>query len=119
MHRRFRKEELLTNKCFYLGHLYPTILIITLFRATRTLIGSIPVMTFLFSICWIMGMVIFANYADCDPMKLGYISDIDEILPFYVEDKFIKMKGFLGVVMASLFNGAFRYVLNFKLLFAL
>lgn len=53
-------------------------------------------------------MVIYTNYAHCDPKRLGYISDIDEILPFYVEDKFYFLPGFLGLVMASLFNGALR-----------
>lgn len=53
-------------------------------------------------------MVIFASYADCDPLKLGYISKIDEIVPFYVEDKFVFLPGLLGLFMASLFNGALR-----------
>lgn len=70
-------------------------------------------MTILFSLSWVVGMVVFANYADCDPKLLGYISDIDEILPFYVEDKFYFIPGFLGLVMASLFNGALRYVRTF------
>lgn len=70
---------------------------------------NIPFITVLFSLNWIVGMVIFANYADCDPLSLGYITKIDEIVPFYVEDKFSKLPGFLGLVMASLFNGALRY----------
>uniref|UniRef100_A0A1B6DDC7 Sodium/solute symporter n=1 Tax=Clastoptera arizonana TaxID=38151 RepID=A0A1B6DDC7_9HEMI len=81
-------------------------------KVTKTLIGNIPVMTILFSICWFMGMVIFTNYAECDPKKLGYISDIDEILPFYVEDKFYFLPGFLGLVMASLFNGALSLLVS-------
>lgn len=51
-------------------------------------------------------MVIFTNYADCDPFSLGYISKIDEIVPFYVEDKFSNVPGMLGLVMATLFNSA-------------
>lgn len=51
-------------------------------------------------------MVIFANYVDCDPLSLGYISKIDEIVPFYVEDKFSNVPGMLGLVMATLFNSA-------------
>lgn len=60
----------------------------------------------LFSLSWIVGMVIFTNYADCDPLSLGYISKIDEIVPFYVEDKFSNVPGMLGLVMATLFNSA-------------
>ncbi|XP_075224836.1 sodium-coupled monocarboxylate transporter 1 isoform X2 [Lycorma delicatula] len=75
-------------------------------KVYQTLMGNMPVMTVLFSMSWVAGMVIFASYANCDPMKLGYIQDIDEILPFYVEDKFYFLPGFLGLIMASLFNGA-------------
>ncbi|XP_039284983.1 LOW QUALITY PROTEIN: sodium-coupled monocarboxylate transporter 1-like, partial [Nilaparvata lugens] len=75
-------------------------------KVYKTLLGNVPVMTVLFSLSWIVGMVVFASYYDCDPMKLGHISDIDEILPFYIEDKFYFLPGFLGLIMASLFNGA-------------
>lgn len=81
-------------------------------KVTKTLMFNIPVMTVLFSISWIVGMVIYANYAHCDPKRLGYISDIDEILPFYVEDKFYFLPGFLGLVMASLFNGALSLMVS-------
>ncbi|XP_021939076.1 LOW QUALITY PROTEIN: sodium-coupled monocarboxylate transporter 2 [Zootermopsis nevadensis] len=73
---------------------------------TKTLMANIPVITVLFSLSWVAGMVIFASYADCDPLSLGYISKIDEIVPFYVEDKFVFLPGLLGLFMASLFNGA-------------
>ncbi|RZF31964.1 hypothetical protein LSTR_LSTR012434 [Laodelphax striatellus] len=75
-------------------------------KVYKTLLGNVPIMTVLFSLSWIVGMVVFASYADCDPKKLGHISDIDEILPFYIEDKFYFLPGFLGLIMASLFNGA-------------
>jgi len=65
-----------------------------------------PIIVILFSLSWIVGMVIFVNYADCDPLSLGYISKIDEIVPFYVEDKFSNVPGMLGLVMATLFNSA-------------
>lgn len=72
----------------------------------RTMMANMPIITILFSLSWIVGMVIFANYADCDPLSLGYISKIDEIVPFYVEDKFLHVPGMLGLVMATLFNSA-------------
>jgi hypothetical protein len=74
--------------------------------------ANIPVITVLFSLSWVAGMVIFASYAECDPLSLGYISKIDEIVPFYVEDKFVFLPGLLGLFMATLFNGALRYVLQ-------
>jgi len=65
-------------------------------------------MIFLFSLSWIVGMVIYTVYADCDPRALGYISEIDEIVPFYVGDKFFFLPGFMGLVLASLFNSGLR-----------
>ncbi|XP_050427927.1 sodium-coupled monocarboxylate transporter 2 isoform X2 [Adelges cooleyi] len=65
---------------------------------------TIPLMVFLFSLSWIVGMVIFTVYADCDPRALGYITEIDEIVAFYVRDKFYFIPGFMGLVLASLFN---------------
>lgn len=70
------------------------------------MMANIPVITVLFSLSWIVGMVIFANYADCDPMTKGYTSKFDEIVPFYVEDKFVYLPGLLGLVMATLFNSS-------------
>ena len=60
--------------------------------------------------CWVAGMAIFATYADCDPLTMGYTSKIDEIVPFFVEDKFNYLPGMLGIFMASLFNGSFKWV---------
>ncbi|EGI57635.1 Sodium-coupled monocarboxylate transporter 2 [Acromyrmex echinatior] len=75
-------------------------------KVVKTMMANVPIITILFSLSWIVGMVIFANYANCDPLSLGYISKIDEIVPFYVEDKFSKVPGMLGLVMATLFNSA-------------
>lgn len=69
---------------------------------------NVPVITVLFSLSWVVGMVIFAVYADCDPLTSGYIKKFDEILPFFMEDRFSYLPGILGLFMACLFNGALR-----------
>ncbi|KAL4149246.1 hypothetical protein QTP88_003227 [Uroleucon formosanum] len=73
---------------------------------------TIPLMIFLFSLSWIVGMVIFTVYADCDPRALGYISEIDEIIPFYIEDRFYFLPGFMGLVLASLFNSGLSILVS-------
>eukprot|EP00102_Acyrthosiphon_pisum_P021075 XP_016658285.1 PREDICTED: sodium-coupled monocarboxylate transporter 2-like [Acyrthosiphon pisum] len=73
---------------------------------------TIPLTIFLFSLSWIVGMVIFTVYADCDPRALGYISEIDEIIPFYIEDRFYFLPGFMGLVLATLFNSGLSIVSN-------
>ncbi|XP_078053618.1 sodium-coupled monocarboxylate transporter 1 [Augochlora pura] len=75
-------------------------------KVVHTMMANMPIIFVLFSLSWVVGMVIFASYADCDPLTLGYISKFDEIVPFYVEDKFMNMPGLLGLVMATLFNSA-------------
>ena len=75
-------------------------------KVVQTMMANMPIIFVLFSLSWVVGMVIFASYADCDPLTLGYISKFDEIVPFYVEDKFLNFPGLLGLVMATLFNSA-------------
>ncbi|GJQ71827.1 hypothetical protein Trydic_g11509 [Trypoxylus dichotomus] len=75
-------------------------------QVTKTLMYNIPVITVLFSLSWVVGMVIYAIYASCDPLSSGYIKNFDEILPFYVEDRFSAMPGILGLFLGCLFNGA-------------
>ncbi|XP_063989172.1 sodium-coupled monocarboxylate transporter 1 [Diachasmimorpha longicaudata] len=75
-------------------------------KVVKTMMANMPVITVLFSLSWVVGMVIYASYVDCDPLKSGYISKFDEIVPFYVEDKLSYLPGLLGLVMATLFNSA-------------
>ncbi|XP_060529145.1 sodium-coupled monocarboxylate transporter 1 [Cylas formicarius] len=75
-------------------------------KVTKTLMYNIPVITVLFSLSWVVGMVVYAVYARCDPLTSEYIDKYDEILPFFVEDRFSYLPGILGLFMASLFNGA-------------
>lgn len=76
--------------------------------------GNIPFVTFLFSLSWFVGMGIYATYVNCDPYKAGYIEKTDEILPYFILDRLSYIPGFLGLFMATLFNGSLWYVLNFR-----
>ncbi|KAF5285294.1 hypothetical protein FQR65_LT13272 [Abscondita terminalis] len=75
-------------------------------KVRKTLMCNIPVITVLFSLSWVVGMVVYAVYVNCDPYKAGYIHKYDEVLPFFVEDRFNYLPGVLGLFMACLFNGA-------------
>uniref|UniRef100_A0A1I8Q3V8 Sodium/solute symporter n=1 Tax=Stomoxys calcitrans TaxID=35570 RepID=A0A1I8Q3V8_STOCA len=72
----------------------------------RAMMSNIPIIFVFFSLSWITGLVIYSSYATCDPLSEGYINKADEILPFYVEDQLAFIPGFLGIFMATLFNGA-------------
>lgn len=72
--------------------------------------ANIPFVTFLFSLSWLVGMGIYATYFNCDPYKAGYIEKTDEILPYFIMDRLTYIPGFLGLFMATLFNGSLWYV---------
>lgn len=70
------------------------------------MMSNIPVIIVLFSLSWIVGMGIYAVYADCDPFASGYIKSTDAILPFYIEDNYSFVPGLMGIFLATLFNSA-------------
>ncbi|XP_062533303.1 sodium-coupled monocarboxylate transporter 1-like [Armigeres subalbatus] len=72
----------------------------------HTLMINIPIIIILFTLVWTVGMGIFSVYAECDPLMAGFINKIDEIVGFFVQDKFSYLPGFLGLFMGSLLNGA-------------
>ncbi|XP_018008624.1 sodium-coupled monocarboxylate transporter 1 [Hyalella azteca] len=51
------------------------------------------------------GMAIFAVYAGCDPITLGFISTKDQILPYYVLDYLGYLQGVPGLFVACLISG--------------
>jgi sodium-coupled monocarboxylate transporter 8/12 len=62
------------------------------------------------SLAGLTGLVVFANYAGCDPISLGFIKRSDQITPFYVLDQLSTTVGILGLFIACLFSGALRWV---------
>ncbi|CAG9806281.1 unnamed protein product [Chironomus riparius] len=75
-------------------------------QVTRMLMLNIPVIIFLFSLSWIVGMCIYSVYSDCDPLKFGYTKSADAILPFYIQDKYSFIPGLIGIFLSTLFNSA-------------
>lgn len=55
-------------------------------------------------------MAIYSTYFQCDPLQAGYIKKFDGITPFFVNDKLTYIPGFMGLFLATLFNGALWYV---------
>lgn len=75
--------------------------------------SNIPFVTFLFSLSWLVGMGIYATYFNCDPYKAGYIEKTDEILPYFIMERLTYIPGFLGLFMATLFNGSLWWAFCF------
>lgn len=50
------------------------------------------------------GIVIFAKYFDCDPIKVNLVQKADKLLPFYVQDVVGNLKGMPGVFISCVFS---------------
>ncbi|GLH15467.1 Putative sodium-dependent multivitamin transporter [Gryllus bimaculatus] len=67
--------------------------------------GGICLMKFLSSYS---GLIIYANYYNCDPLKTQAISRPDQLLPFFVMDTTGNIPGLPGLFIAGVFSAALR-----------
>ena len=74
----------------------------------RAYLWNAPLSIILWILAAFSGLVVFANYADCDPLKAGIITKQDQIIPYYVMDKLGHIYGLPGLFLACLFSGALR-----------
>uniref|UniRef100_A0A1B0DEN0 Sodium/solute symporter n=1 Tax=Phlebotomus papatasi TaxID=29031 RepID=A0A1B0DEN0_PHLPP len=54
----------------------------------------------------ITGLAIYANYEDCDPLKVGTIRKIDQILPHFVVNEGVEIPGLAGFFTAGIFSAS-------------
>lgn len=52
------------------------------------------------------GMVLFAKYHRCDPLKLGIIERHDQLMPYFVMDTLSGYPGLAGLFVACVFSGS-------------
>jgi sodium-dependent multivitamin transporter 6 len=57
-------------------------------------------------LCGIIGVILYAYYADCDPYTAKYVSDIDQIFPYFVMEVLSDKKGLPGIFLACIFSGS-------------
>lgn len=55
-------------------------------------------------ICCYAGMVVFAFYHDCDPLKAGQVSTKDQIVPLFVMQLVGDVPGIPGLFVAGVFR---------------
>ncbi|XP_041484185.1 sodium-coupled monocarboxylate transporter 1-like [Lytechinus variegatus] len=70
------------------------------------IVGMIIVVT---AAC-ISGIVMYANFADCDPLTMGYVSKSDQLMPYFVMYLFGKMPGLPGLFTSAVFSAALSTV---------
>jgi sodium-coupled monocarboxylate transporter 8/12 len=56
------------------------------------------------------GLVLFAYYKGCDPIKLGRIQKGDQLLPLFVVDTMSDMPGLSGLFISGIFSGSLSTV---------
>ncbi|CAG0887133.1 unnamed protein product [Darwinula stevensoni] len=78
----------------------------TLSRARMAVYLSLPGTLLIISCACLAGLVVYGNYADCDPKTNGDIEKIDEIVPYFILQHMGDLKGLPGLFVASLFGGA-------------
>ncbi|XP_077993904.1 sodium-coupled monocarboxylate transporter 1-like [Glandiceps talaboti] len=67
---------------------------------------NIPGLLGIVSLIIMCGMVIFAAYSHCDPIKAGQVSRADQLLAFYVIQEFAHLPGLSGLFVAAIFSGS-------------
>ncbi|XP_055678846.1 sodium-coupled monocarboxylate transporter 2-like [Lutzomyia longipalpis] len=53
---------------------------------------------------FVIGAVIYATYEDCDPIKAGIVKKIDQLFPYFVQEKASLFPGFNGIFIAGTFS---------------
>ncbi|XP_048467035.1 sodium-coupled monocarboxylate transporter 1-like [Rhincodon typus] len=59
----------------------------------------------LFTLSCLCGLVMYAVYENCDPIKANRVSTTDELTPLLVMELFDQMPGFPGLFVASAYSG--------------
>lgn len=72
-------------------------------KARIALIFSVFGLVSVFLMNFYTGLMTFAKYGDCDPLKAGMIDAIDQLVPFYVMETFGHFTTFVGIFVAGIF----------------
>lgn len=57
-----------------------------------------------------IGLIMYANYAGCDPLTIGSIENKEQLFPFYMKELFQDYPGFLGLLVAAMFSASISTV---------
>uniref|UniRef100_G3MQS0 Sodium/solute symporter n=1 Tax=Amblyomma maculatum TaxID=34609 RepID=G3MQS0_AMBMU len=75
-------------------------------KAKAALYINIPGVMINISLSCLAGLVIYAHYADCDPLKAGRISNPDQLVPYFVMKAMNGVPGLPGLFVACVFSSA-------------
>jgi len=67
---------------------------------------SFPILVGIITLTCMSGIVMYAFYKDCDPVKFGLVDKPDQMLPLLVLDILGTMPGLSGLFLACIFSGS-------------
>ncbi|XP_060576697.1 sodium-coupled monocarboxylate transporter 1-like [Ruditapes philippinarum] len=77
----------------------------TLRRAQVAMWLNFPGLVLIVTLTVLIGVVMFAFYSQCHPVKFGIVNKIDQLLPLFVLDTLGTVPGLSGVFIACVFSG--------------
>ncbi|XP_060064284.1 sodium-coupled monocarboxylate transporter 1-like [Ylistrum balloti] len=75
-------------------------------NAQIALFVSLPATIILVTLVCLSGLVIYAEYHDCDPLLDGKLISRDQLLPYYVMESLGRIPGIPGLFVACIFSAA-------------
>lgn len=77
-------------------------------KAQMSLIWSIPLILVFNIFCFLDGVVLYSNFADCDPLiaQPDPLSSADQLVPFFVLKMFHQAPGLAGLCIAGVFSAS-------------
>lgn len=79
-------------------------------RAQKALWLNWPILTTLSLSTSFAGLAIYSKYANCDPIKAGFIKSPDQLMPYYVVDSMGHIPGLSGLFVAGIFSASLSTV---------
>ncbi|KAG8182491.1 hypothetical protein JTE90_020407 [Oedothorax gibbosus] len=79
-------------------------------RARMAMFLSIPMSCGFHLLACFAGIIIYARYADCDPMSDGSLSSTDQIMPYFMMSSLGDYPGLPGLCICGVFSGSLSTV---------
>lgn len=70
----------------------------------------VPGIAAILTLTCLVGVVMYAFYAHCDPLKAGLITRADQLMPLYMMDMLHKFHGLPGLLLSCVFSGCLSTV---------
>lgn len=74
----------------------------TLQKAQRSVLLNIPFLLLIYFLIYYLGLIMFAYYSECDPIKSGQVASKDQLTVYFMLDIFSNVYGLPGLMLACI-----------------